>query len=96
MTTETKRTILLFVGSSFVSVATVVISFGLYANRDNGKVITQKLEQKVDKTVYEADQKVVNDRLDNCEVEVKQLLIEIKEGQAEMKTDIKWLKEKQR
>ena len=96
MTAETKRTILLFVGSSFVSVATVVISFGLYANRDNGKVINQKLEQKVDKTVYEADQKVVNDRLDNCEVEVKQLLIEIKEGQAEMKTDIKWLKEKQR
>lgn len=96
MTAETKRTILLFVGSSFVSVATVVISFGLYANRDNGKVINQKLEQKVDKTVYEADQKVVNDRLDNCEVEVKQLLIEIKEGQAELKTDVKWLKEKQR
>ena len=96
MTAETKRTILLFVGSSFVSVATVVISFGLYANRDNGKVINQKLEQKVDKTVYESDQKVVNDRLDNCEVEVKQLLIEIKEGQAELKTDVKWLKEKQR
>ena len=96
MTAETKRTILLFVGSTFVSVATVVISFGLYANRDNGKVINQKLEQKVDKTVYEADQKVVNDRLDNCEVEVKQLLIEIKEGQAELKTDVKWLKEKQR
>ena len=96
MTAETKRTILLFIGSSFVSVATVIISFGLYANRDNGKVIDQKLEQKVDKTVYEADQKVVNDRLDNCEVEVKQLLIEIKEGQAELKTDVKWLKEKQR
>lgn len=96
MTVEAKRTILLFIGSSFVSIATVIISFGLYANRDNGKVIDHKLDQKLDKTVYEADQKVVNDRLDNCEVEVKQLLIEIKEGQAELKTDVKWLKEKQR
>ena len=94
MTGETKKTIITIIGSAFVSIATVIISFGLYANRDNSKQIDQKLEQKVDKVVYEKDQKVVNDRLNNCEVEVKQLLIEIKEGQAEIKTDIKWLKDK--
>ena len=94
MTQDTKVKIWAIVISAATSMLVMIVSFGLYANRDNSKQIDQKLEQKVDKVVYEKDQKVVNDRLDNCEVEVKQLLIEIKEGQAEIKTDIKWLKDK--
>lgn len=87
MTSETKRTILLFIGSSFVSVATVVISFGLYSNRDRNKIIDQKLEQKVDKVQYKEDYENMDERVKRME-NTYDLLIEIK-------TDVKWLKEKE-
>jgi hypothetical protein len=87
MTSETKRTVLLFAGSSFVSVATVIISFGLYAGRDENKIIDQKLEQKVDKVQYKEDCENMDERVKRME-NTYDLLIEIK-------TDVKWLKEKE-
>lgn len=91
MTAETKRTILLFIGSAFVSVGTVVISFGLYAGRDENKIIDQKLEQKVDKVEYKQDCETMNERVKRME-NTYELLIEIRNTQTEQKTDIAWIK----
>lgn len=87
MTAETKRTIMLFIGSTIVSVSTVIISFGLYAGRDENKIIDQKLEQKVDKVQYKEDYENMDERVKRME-NTYDLLIEIK-------TDVKWLKEKE-
>lgn len=87
MTSETKRTIMLFIGSTIVSVSTVIISFGLYAGRDENKIIDQKLEQKVDKVQYKEDCENMDERVKRME-NTYDLLIEIK-------TDVKWLKEKE-
>lgn len=91
MTAETKKTILLFIGSTIVSVATVVISFGLYAGRDENKIIDQKLEQKVDKVQYKEDCDKLNERVKNVE-NINQLLQEIKVEQSATRTDIEWIK----
>lgn len=87
MTADTKRTIMLFIGSTIVSVSTVIISFGLYAGRDENKIIDQKLEQKVDKVQYKEDYENMDERVKRME-NTYDLLIEIK-------TDVKWLKEKE-
>ena len=46
-------------------------------------VSAQRMNEKLDKSQYEKDQKVVNDRLENCEIDFKTILIEIKDGQIE-------------
>lgn len=91
MTPDTKRTLFLFIGSAFVSVATVIISFGLYASRDENKMIDEKLEQKVDKEQYKQDCADMNERVKRME-NTYDLLIEIRNNQAEQKTDIEWIK----
>ena len=91
MTAETKRTILLFIGSAFVSVATVIISFGLYASRDENKMIDAKLEQKVDKEQYKQDCADMDERVKRME-NTYDLLLEIRNNQEAQKTDIEWIK----
>lgn len=91
MTAETKKTILLFIGSSFVSVATVIISFGLYAGRDENKINDAKLQQKVDKEEYQEACKRTDERLIKIE-NTYDLLLEIRDNQAAQKTDIEWIK----
>ena len=91
MTPDTKRTLFLFIGSAFVSVATVIISFGLYASRDENKMIDAKLEQKVDKEQYKQDCADMDERVKRME-NTYDLLIEIRNNQAEQKTDIEWIK----
>ena len=91
MTSETRRTILLFIGSSFTSVATVVISFGLYAGRDENKINDEKLEQKVDKVEFKDECKRTDERIKRIE-NTYDLLAEIRNNQAEQKTDIEWIK----
>ena len=91
MTADTKRTLFLFIGSAFVSVATVIISFGLYASRDENKMIDAKLEQKVDKEQYKQDCADMDERVKRME-NTYDLLIEIRNNQAEQKTDIEWIK----
>ena len=85
MTAETKKTILTIISSAMVSIATVIISFGLYANRDENKINDQKFDQKVDKVEYKEECKRTNERITKIE-NTYDLLIEIK-------TDVKWLKE---
>lgn len=91
MTADTKRTLFLFIGSAFVSVATVIISFGLYASRDENKMVDAKLEQKVDKEQYKQDCADMDERVKRME-NTYDLLIEIRNNQAEQKTDIEWIK----
>ena len=91
MTAETKRTLFLFIGSAFVSVATVIISFGLYASRDENKLLDKKLEQKVDKEEYQEACKRTDERLIKIE-NTYDLLLEIRDNQAAQKTDIEWIK----
>ena len=91
MTPDTKRTLFLFIGSAFVSVATVIISFGLYASRDENKINDAKLEQKVDKEQYKQDCADMDERVKRME-NTYDLLIEIRNNQAEQKTDIEWIK----
>jgi hypothetical protein len=91
MTAETKKTLFLFVGSAFVSVATVIISFGLYASRDENKLLDKKLEQKVDKEEYQEACKRTDERLIKIE-NTYDLLLEIRDNQAAQKTDIEWIK----
>ena len=91
MTPDTKRTLFLFIGSAFVSVATVIISFGLYASRDENKMVDAKLEQKVDKEQYKQDCADMDERVKRME-NTYDLLIEIRNNQAEQKTDIEWIK----
>ena len=91
MTPDTKRTLFLFIGSAFVSVATVIISFGLYASRDENKMVDAKLEQKVDKDQYKQDCADMDERVKRME-NTYDLLIEIRNNQAEQKTDIEWIK----
>ena len=91
MTSETKRTLFLFIGSAFVSVATVIISFGLYASRDENKLLDKKLEQKVDKEEYQEACKRTDERLIKIE-NTYDLLLEIRDNQAAQKTDIEWIK----
>jgi len=91
MTQETKRTVLLFLGSAFVSVATVIISFGLYASRDENKINDQKLDQKVDKVEFKDECKRTDERIKRIE-NTYDLLVEIRNNQAEQKTDIEWIK----
>ena len=91
MTPDTKRTLFLFIGSAFVSVATVIISFGLYASRDENKMVDAKLEQKVDKEEYQEACKRTDERLIKIE-NTYDLLLEIRDNQAAQKTDIEWIK----
>lgn len=91
MTAETKKTLFLFIGSAFVSVATVIISFGLYASRDENKLLDKKLEQKVDKEEYQEACKRTDERLIKIE-NTYDLLLEIRDNQAAQKTDIEWIK----
>ena len=91
MTADTKKTLFLFVGSAFVSVATVIISFGLYASRDENKLLDKKLEQKVDKEEYQEACKRTDERLIKIE-NTYELLLEIRDNQAAQKTDIEWIK----
>lgn len=92
MTAETKRTILLFIGSSFISVATVIISFGLYASRDENKINDEKLNQKLDKVEFKDECKRTDERIKKIE-NTYDLLVEIRNNQAAQKTDIEWIKE---
>lgn len=92
MTSETKRTILLFIGSSFISVATVIISFGLYASRDENKINDEKLNQKLDKVEFKDECKRTDERIKKIE-NTYDLLVEIRNNQAAQKTDIEWIKE---
>jgi|GEM_PF-6788114 len=91
MTADTKKTLFLFIGSAFVSVATVIISFGLYASRDENKLLDKKLEQKVDKEEYQEACKRTDERLIKIE-NTYDLLLEIRDNQAAQKTDIEWIK----
>ena len=91
MTAETRRTILLFIGSSFISVATVVISFGLYASRDENKINDEKLNQKLDKVEFKDECKRTDERIKRIE-NTYDLLVEIRNNQEAQKTDIEWIK----
>ena len=85
MTQDTKVKIWAIAISTVISLSGVIYSIT--------QVNAQKLDQKVDKVQYKEDCEKTNERLKNVE-NINQSLTEIKEGQAEMKTDIKWLKEK--
>ena len=69
----------------------MVSSFSLNANRDDDKIFNQKLEQKVDKEQYKQDCTDMDERVKRME-NTYDLLIEIRNNQAEQKTDIEWIK----
>lgn len=86
MTQDTKVKIWAIAISATISLIGVVYSMT--------QVSAQKLDQKVDKEVYKEDCKKMDERVKNVE-NINNVLIELKEVQAEMRTDIKWLKEKE-
>lgn len=88
MTQDTKVKIWAIVISASTSMLVMIVSFSLYAGRDNDKVMEQKLDKKVDKVEYKEDCLRTNTRIDKIE-NTYDLLIEIK-------TDIKWLKEERK
>lgn len=91
MTQDTKVKIWAIVASSITSSIIMVASFSLNANRDDNKIFNQKLEQKVDKEQYKQDCTDMDERVKRME-NTYDLLIEIRNNQAEQKTDIEWIK----
>lgn len=91
MTQDGKLKIWAIVASSITSSIIMIASFSLNANRDDDKIINQKLEQKVDKDQYKQDCADMDERVKRME-NTYDLLIEIRNNQAEQKTDIEWIK----
>ena len=91
MTPDAKIKIWAIVASSITSAIIMVASFSLNANRDDDKIFNQKLEQKVDKERYKQDCTDMDERVKRME-NTYDLLIEIRNNQAEQKTDIEWIK----
>lgn len=91
MTAENKRALITIVGSTFASIATCIISFGLYAGRDESKITDHKLEQKVDKVEFKEECKRTDERIKKIE-NTYDLLVEIRNNQESQKTDIEWIK----
>jgi hypothetical protein len=91
MTAENKKTIFTMVSSAMISIATVIISFGLYATRDENKINDQKLDQKLDKVEFKEECKRTDDRIKKIE-NTYDLLVEIRNNQESQKTDIEWIK----
>lgn len=91
MTAENKKTIFTMISSAMISIATVIISFGLYATRDENKINNEKLNQKLDKVEFKDECKRTDERIKRIE-NTYDLLIEIRNNQAEQKTDIEWIK----
>ena len=90
--TETKKLkIYAIIVPCVISLVGIFISFALYAGRDDDKTINQKLEQKVDKEQYKQDCSDMDERVKRME-NTYDLLIEIRNNQAEQKTDIEWIK----
>lgn len=86
MTQDTKVKIWAIAISATISLVGVIYSAT--------QVNAQKLDSKVDKVQYKEDCERTNERLKNVE-NIYSVLGELKEGQAELRTDIKWLKEKE-
>ena len=91
MSPDTKVKIWAIVASSITSSIIMIASFSLNANRDDDKIFNQKLEQKVDKEQYKQDCADMDERVKRME-NTYDLLIEIRNNQAEQKTDIEWIK----
>jgi hypothetical protein len=91
MTAENKKTIFTMISSAMVSIATVIISFGLYATRDENKINDARLNEKLDKVEFKDECKRTDERIKRIE-NTYDLLIEIRNNQAEQKTDIEWIK----
>ncbi len=91
MTAENKKTIFTMVSSAMISIATVIISFGMYATRDENKINDQKLDQKLDKVEFKEECKRTDDRIKKIE-NTYDLLVEIRNNQESQKTDIEWIK----
>jgi len=87
MTQDTKVKIWAIAISAATSMLVMIVSFTLQASKDDSKGIEQKLEQKVDKVQYKEDCENMDERVKRME-NTYDLLIEIK-------TDVKWLKEKE-
>lgn len=99
MTENTKSKIWNTALTVTVTILVSIITLSVNGVRDNDKNIEQKFDKKLDKTEYVKDQIIVNERLRSCEIEVKELLVEIKEGQSEIiktqaenTTDLEWIK----
>ncbi len=91
MTGETKKTVFTIISSAMVSFATVIISFSMYANRDENKINDSKLNQKLDKVEFKEECTRTDERIKKIE-NTYDLLLEIRDSQAEQKTDIEWIK----
>ncbi len=91
MTAENRKTIFTMISSAAVSFATVIISFGMYSNRDENKINDQRLEQKVDKVEFKDECKRTDERIKKIE-NTYDLLVEIRNNQESQKTDIEWIK----
>jgi uncharacterized membrane protein YvbJ len=85
--------------SLIISVIVMFFGFMLNTGERTTNKFEKQIEQKVDKATYEKDISVMAKRLEQNEakqheldVEIKTLLQELREQNAEMRTDIKWLK----
>jgi hypothetical protein len=99
MTAQTKKTFLNGLLTSAITIAVCIITLSVTGVRGTTASIETKIDKKLDKTEYDKDQIIVNERLRSCEIEVKSLLIELKDGQTEIlkiqtenTTDLIWIK----
>ena len=87
MNAENKKTVINILATVIVSIATCIVSFVLYANRDENKINDQKLDQKLDKTEYYTDKAECTKRFEENEKliqEQNKLFLEIKENIGEL------------
>ena len=91
MTQDTKVKIWAIAISAATSMLVMIVSFTLQASKDDSRGLDQKLEQKVDKVEFKDECKRTDERIKRIE-NTYDLLVEIRNNQAQQKTDIEWIK----
>lgn len=99
MTEKQRDKVITFSGSLIISIIVVFVGFGLDSNRANSKEINQKIDSKVDKSVFEKkcdenDKRITT--LEKSQAEILQknteAVTELVKQNATMQTDIAWIK----
>lgn len=99
MTEKQRDKMYTFTGSLITSIIVVFVAFALEANRNDDKDLIFKIDNKLDKTVFEKKCEENNIRMTNIETKQTEalqinteILQEILKQNATMQTDIAWIK----
>lgn len=75
-----------------VPILILVVNIIYQNSRDSKNNYDKRIDSKLDKDEYNKDMKAVNARLKKNE-DVISILVELKEGQAQLNTNVEWLKD---